>query len=202
MPLIPTAMQGLMQGKAASKSITGSKSGSLASAISQAASQYILSASTVTSTNQALGPGSGTQIGRVVGVNPSAMSSLMVGKAAASGISGRDTQKLCESVAFGVCNALNTVIMQGTIIGAGPGSGTGKILGLVPTILQGIIVAQCAGKVISGSKLSALAGAIAFGICTHILTVATVSITDIGAAAPPPAGTVTIPTAPGTGRFV
>lgn len=202
MPLISTAMQGLTQAKAASQTLAGSKFPSLASAIASATCTYILASSVVNSTNVVMGPGAGTQVGRIVGVNPTMMSSLMVAKAAASGLAGKDISKLCQAVAFGVCNSLNTVVAQGSVIGGGPGSGVGKILGLVPNVLQGIILAQAGGKALAGSKISALAGAMAFGICTHIMTMAIVNMTDIGAAAPPPAGPVPVPTAPGIGRLV
>lgn len=201
MPLIPTAIQGLIQGKAASKSMAGSKFPSMVQAISTGASMHVLSTATVTSTNIVAGPGAGVQIGRIVGVNPSAMTSLMMSKAAAAGISGRDTMKLMESVAFGVCNSLNAVIMQGSVIGGGPGTGTGFIAGLTPPALKGIILGLMGAQVLAGSKLASIVDAMAFGICTHIQT-ATVSITNMGAAAPPPAGTVTLPVAPGTGRLV
>jgi len=202
MPLIPQAMQGLVQAKAASQLIAGSKLPSFVSGICNATCQYVISSSVVNSTNVAVGPGSGTQIGRIVGLVPNLMSTLMVAKAASSGLAGRDISKLCGSVAFGVCNAMQTVVMQGTIVGAGPGTGTGKILGLVPNVLSGLILAQMAGQTLSGSKLSSLASAIAFGICTHLLTTAIVTITDIGVASPPPAGPVPVPAAPGIGRFV
>lgn len=201
MPLLPPVMQGMIQAKAASQVVVGSKLPALVSAISMATCQYVLVSSIVNSTNVAMGPGAGTQIGRIVGLMPNMMSKLMLMKAAASGISGRDTRKLFGSIAFGVCNAMKTVIMQGTIIGAGPGTGTGKIIGLVPTALSAIIMANAAARIIAGTKLPAISSAIAFGICTHILTNAIVTITDIGAAAPPPAGPVPVPAAPGIGRL-
>ena len=126
----------------------------------------------------------------------------MLTKAAASGLAGRDIRKFFDSISFGVVNAMKSVLLQGTIIGAGPGTGTGKITGLVPSALQNLIYAQSAIRLISGDKLRSLLGAIAFGICNHIMSAGTVQATDIGAAAGPPVGPVTIPAAPGIGKLV
>jgi len=155
----------------------------------------------VNSVNIVLGPGAGTQTGNIVGLTPSLMSLMMLGKAASQGVAGKDLKKIFDSISFGVVTCMNTVIVQGTVIGGGPGSGTGKIVGLVPSGLMGLIMAQESFRLIAGKDLIKIASAIAFGICTHIMTVGTVVLTDIGAAAPPPAGPVPIPGAPGIGRI-
>lgn len=201
MPYIPTAIKSLIQLKAASQMMSGSKLSDIVGAVSNATSQYILSASIINSTNIALGPGSGTQIGRITGLVPMAMSSLMLLKATALGLSGRDIRKLYGSVSFGVVNAAKTIIMQGTIIGAGPGSGTGRITGLIPIGLETLIMAQSIFRLLSGSRLRAIVSCMAFGICNHFMTNAIITITNIGVAASPPVGPVTIPMAPGIGRF-
>lgn len=201
MPLVPTTMQGLMMANAASQTLAGSKLTDLAAAISAAVCQYVLSVSTVNSTNIAMGPGSGTQTGTITGLVPATMSSLMLAKAASLGIAGRDTSKLFDAVSFGVVNSMSTVLLQGTIIGAGPGTGTGTILGLTPVALQGFILAQTSVKLLSGSKLNDIMAAVAFGVCMH-LSSAVVQATDIGIAASPPAGPVPFPVAPGIGRLV
>ena len=202
MPLVPSSMQGLIQIKASSQLMSGSKLPSLVSAICGATSQYVLSASIINSTNIALGPGSGTQIGRITALVPQAMTSLMVLKASSMGLSGKDIQKLFGSISFGVINSMKSVILQGTIIGAGPGTGTGKVTGLVPSGLEKLILAQSFFRLISGDKLKSMISAIAFGICNHIMTAGVVNITNIGIAASPPIGPITIPVAPGIGKFV
>jgi len=202
MPLVPSTMKSLIIVKASSLTIAGDKLSYFVSAISGATCQYILSASIVNSTNIALGPGSGTQTGKVVGLVPSGMSVLMVVRATAAGLAGRDTKKLFDSISFGVVNAMKSVLLQGTLIGAGPGTGTGKISGLVPSALQNLIYAQSVFRLISGDKLKTLLSAISFGICNHIMTTGTVTVTDIGVAASPPVGPITIPAAPGIGRLV
>ena len=202
MPLVPATMTGLIIAKASSLTIAGEKLSYFVSAISSATCQYILSASIVNSTNIALGPGAGTQTGQVVGLTPSGMSALMMAKAAAAGLTGRDIKKIFDSISTGVVNAMKTVLLQGTIIGAGPGTGTGKILGLVPSVLQNLMRAQCALRLISGDKLGSILSAIAFGICNHIMSAGTVNVTDIGVAAGPPAGPISIPAAPGIGKLV
>lgn len=202
MSLVASSMKSLILLKASSQLIAGNKLSDIVAAISSATCQYILSASTVNSTNIALGPGSGTQTGRITALVPKAMSSMMLLKAASAGLSGRDLRKLFDAISFGVVNSMKTVVLQGTIIGAGPGSGTGKIIGLVPKGLESLILSQEYFRLISGSKLKAIVSAIAFGICNHIMTTGIVTTTDIGVAASPPVGPVTIPVAPGIGRLV
>lgn len=201
MPLIPASMQMLSQAKAGSTVMAGSKLPSFVSAISSAACQYILASSVVNSTNIVTGPGVGTQTGTIVGLVPSAMSSLMLMNAASSGISGRDTQKLFDAISTGVCNSMQTVVLQGTVIGGAIGVGTGKIIGLVPTVLSGIIMANMGGQTLAGSKLFSIVSAISFGICNHILANAVVNITNVGVPSPPPAGPIPIPAAPGIGTL-
>jgi hypothetical protein len=202
MPLIPPVMQSSMLLKAASTLISGSKLSSFVSAVSSATSQYILTSAIVNSTNTVLGPGVGTQTGTVVGLIPNQMSSMMRLKAASTGLAGKDIIKLFDAVSFGVVTSMSTVLMQGTVIGGGPGTGTGKIIGLVPSALTGLILAQEAVRLLGGSKISSLVSAISFGICTHIMSAGTVNIINIGVAAPPPVGPILIPTAPGIGRLV
>lgn len=202
MPLVPSTMERLILTRASSVTIAGNKLSYFVSAISGGTSQYILSASIVNSTNIALGPGAGTQTGKVVGLVPSGMSKLMMTKASAAGLAGREIKRLFDSISFGVVNAMKGVVLQGSIIGAGPGTGTGKISGLVPSALQNLIYAQCQYRLISGDKLRMFLLAIAFGICNHIMTAGTVVVTDIGVAASPPVGPITIPAAPGIGKLV
>ena len=193
-------MQALIQLKAASQLMSGSKLPAIVSAISSATCQYILTIPVVNSTNTVLGPGAGTQVGRIVGLMPSIMSTTMLLKATSQGLTGKDLRKLCSAISFGVVNSLNFVIMQGVVIGGGPGTGVGKITGLVPSVLTAMILAQDFFRLISGSKIRAIMSSVAFGICNHIMTFGTVTITNIGVVAPPPAGPVPI-VAPGIGRF-
>ena len=202
MPLVSTAVSGFMNAKGASLALAGSKFSTMASAISSAVCTYVLSAAIINSTNIVLGPGAGTHTGKVVGLVASSMAQLMVAKAASTGMAGRDISKLFNAVSFGVVQGFNTVMAQGSVIGGGPGTGSGKILGLVPTALSGLIMAQTAVKLLSGKDMAKLASAIAFGACTHIMANGTVTNTCIGAAAGPPAGPVSIPAAPGRGRLV
>lgn len=202
MPVVSAFMSTQMRLKAASLLITGSKYSPMVSAISSAVATYVVSASFVTSTNQVTGPGAGTFTGRLQGLSAPAMSKMMRLKATASLLTGRDIGKLFDSVSHGVVQALKTAMAQGAVVGGGPGSGTGKVLGLVPSALQGLIMAQMAAKGLTGSKASKLASAMAFGVCMHIMSAGMIRNTCIGAAAGPPAGPVMIPVAPGTGKLV
>ena len=202
MPLIPTFMSTQMRLKGTSKLLTGDKYRPFVSATSTAVSTYVPAASIVTSINNVTGPGAGTFTGRVKGLSASPMSSLMMTKATLFLLTGRDIKKLFDAVSYGVVQASKSLVAHGAVVGGGPGRGNGKILGLVPTAMEPIIIANLAGKVLVGSKIRKLVSCIAFGVCNHILTSGRVSTTCIGAAAGPPAGPVQIPAAPGTGKLV
>jgi len=202
MPFIPSAMTSLMMTKAMSQSIYGAKLLPQLSAVSSAVCTYFSTAPVVVSSNIVTGPGAGSYTGKIVGVVPNAMSSLMMVKMGSAGLIGRDVKRLFDAISFGVCNTLlSTVIAQGVVIGGGPGAGQGKIVGLIPSALQNLLYASFASKLLVGSKTRALSSAISFGVCNHIMTMGTVITTCIGAFAPPPAGPVPIPAAPGPGRL-
>jgi len=203
MPFIPSAMTGLMMMKATSETMAGAKMLPQLSAISSAVCSYFSIAPIVTSLNLVTGPGAGTYTGKVVGVVPSAMTGLMMLKAASTGTVGRDTKRLFDAVSFGVCQTLLTSgFAQGVVIGGGPGVGQGKIINLIPSALQAAIMMNLASKTMVGSKTIAIASAIAFGICTHVMTAGMVITTCVGAFTPPPVGPLPIPAAPGPGRLV
>lgn len=202
MPIVPTLMSAQTQAKASSVTVSGQKLPGIVSSISNATAAYVLSAAQIQSTNVVIGPGAGTFTGTISGLSPTTMSGLMMARAAAVGFSGRDLKKLFDSVAFGVVQALLQAMAQGTVVGGGPGTGTGKILGLVPTALQAQILAMLAGRTLVGSKTSDLIAAMSFGICNHIMSNGTIITTCIGAFAGPPAGPVTVPAGIGIGKLV
>lgn len=192
-----------MLAKAMSQSIYGSKLQPELSAVASAVCAYLSTSAQIQSINFVTGPGAGTYTGNVVGLIPSMMSSLMLAKAASTGMIGRHTRLLFDAISFGVCQTLlTTAIAQGTVIGGGPGVGQGKIIGLIPSILQQLIFANLSGKHLMGSKTINLCSAIAFGVCTHIQSSAIVNTTCIGVFSPPPVGPIPIPTAPGPGFLV
>ena len=201
MPLLPPAMQSLIQTKASLNLMAGSKLPHVVSAIATATCQYLMAFSIVNSTNMVLGPGAGTQVGIITGLTPDGMSKMILTKAYSQGLSGKDLISLCSAVSFGVVTSLYGVIIQGSVIGGGPGTGTGFITGLAPNVLQGNILSQEAFKLMGGSKIPTIVSAIALGICTYLMASSIVNITNIGAAAPPPVGPIPIPAAPGIGRF-
>lgn len=203
MPFAPPSTTGLMVSKGASQKMAGEKFMPMVSAVSSAVSSFMPGAPVVNSTNVVTGPGAGTYFAKIVGAVPVGMTGLMMAKSSSTQTIGRDTKKLFDAVSFGVCNTLlSTAMSQGTVVGGGPGVGQGKIVGLVPTALQGLIMANLGGKKILGEKTAALVSAMAFGICNHIMSAATVVTTCVGSFSPPPAGPVVIPSAPGFGKLV
>lgn len=201
MPLSSSALSALIIAKAGSSLIAGSKMTPYIRAIADATVQHLMTASTVTSVNMVTGPGSGTLTGRITGVNRLTMRSLIMNRLRLYRLAGRDTQRLVDAICFGVVQSLNTVVVQGTVIGGGPGSGTGRIVGLSPTIMEKLILAYLGPRVLIGEKQRQFISSVAFGVCTAIMSNAVVNTICIGVFSPPPAGPVPIPTAPGTGRF-
>jgi len=203
MPFVSIANSSLILAKGMSSKLTGTSFNPLISAVSSSFCTYMVSAPIVTSTNMVLGPGAGTFTAKIVGCVPSAMSGIMMAMAAANGLVGRDIKKLFDAISFGICNTLlSTAMAQGTVIGGGPGMGQGKILNLIPTALSALIMARLAGKKIMGAKTLPLVNSISNGICLHIMSAGTVITTCIGVAAPPPAGPISIPAAPGMGKLI
>ena len=201
MPLVPTSITSLTQAKAASLLLSGDKLLSLVSAISNATAAYVMSVGMSNPTCTVVGPGAGTFTGQILGLTPQGMSAQMMLLAAPQGLAGRDIKKLFDSISFGVVQAMKTIIVVGTVIGGGPGIGQGKVLGVVAKGLEAQILAMEAVKLISGAKLQPLISCIAGGICNHITQMAIVNAVCVGAFAGPPAGPVTIPAAPATGKF-
>jgi hypothetical protein len=200
MPLIPAMMQGAIIVKATSQLMSGQNFPALVSAISTATCQYLKLAGNVVSTNTATGPGAGTQIGRIYGLTPGGMTAMMTMKAITSGIVGKDAIKMFSAVSTGVVVALNAAVVQGNVIGASLGVGQGKVVGLMPAALQALLLAQTTIRALVGTNMIKLIDCIAFGICTHIMTVGTVILNDIGAFSVPPGPLPLI--VPGFGRIV
>jgi len=201
MPLVPTSITSLTQAKAASLTLSGDKLQPLISAVANATAAYVMSVGMSNPTCTVLGLGAGTFTGQILGLTPSGMSSQMMLLAAPQGLAGRDIKKLFDSISFGVVQAMKSVIVVGAVIGGGPGIGTGKVLGVVAKGLEAQILGMESVKLIGGDKLRPLIACIAGGICNHITQAATVMATCVGAFAGPPAGPVTIPGAPATGKF-
>ena len=202
MPIVPSVISTSATTRALSKGIFGKDMNRIASAVASASVQYILATAFVTSVNNVVGPGAGISTGRLINLSPKAMSGLMNTKALTKLMAGRDIRKFFDAISFGVVTGLRTAISQGAVIGGAPGTGIGNIVGLVSSGLQGLIVVNFLSKLMAGRDASRLASAIAFGITFHLTSTVKVSLTNIGAFAPPPAGPVPIPTAPGTGKLI
>ena len=203
MPYIVPSMTGLVSVKGSSVLLTGQKFIPFVNATSRALCQYLTMVPISNSTNMVLGPGAGTFTGRIVGCSSMLMSNLMMTGASIKMLRGKDMKRFFDAVSFGVCTTLLTTgMVQGSVVGGGPGVGRGKILNMQPIVMQGLIITNLIGNTFVGSKIKELAYAIAFGCCMHIMTTATVINTCIGTFTPPPIGPIMIPTAPGIGRLI
>jgi hypothetical protein len=202
MPLSPSAITGTAMAKASSLVLSGRDLQKLVNAVAQGTAAHVMSVGMSNPTCIVMGPGAGTFVGTIAGMTPQGMSGLMKLKATTQTLTGRDIGKIFDSISFGVVQAMKAVTVQGAVIGGGPGTGTGKIVGPVAKTLETQIMGMEAVKALGGEKLRPIVACVAFGICKHILQAATVSATCVGAFAGPPAGPVTIPAAPATGKLV
>lgn len=202
MPIVSTAISSSATLKASSTEIVGRDMRKMASAVAMATTQFILTNAVVVSTNVVVGPGAGTSTGTLQGMVPSALSALMVQIGAGFIMVGRDVKKFFDAISFGIVQGMKPAIAQGAVIGGGPGTGTGNIVGLTPAVLTPLIMAQFGSKLIVGTNSLQMASIISTAVCTYFSTTVKVQNTDIGVFTPPPIGPVTIPAAPGIGKLV
>jgi len=170
MPFSASKMTEYILAKASQSKMGGQKMQPMISAVSSAVCSYLPKAAEVSSTNLVLGPGNGTYRGTLTGCSPSTMGSLMASKGQSQGLSSQEIKKFFNAISFGVCQILSgSVTAQGNVIGGGKGSGQGKITSLSQSELQQRILSFLKGKKFLGGKTEALASAISFGICNHIM---------------------------------
>lgn len=111
--LVPTAMSGFMFAKAASKNLKGRDIKKLFDAISSGLSQ-ILMGMILTGTSAGIAVGAG--VGSFTALSDKALSSLMYSAMLVKQLKGRDAQKLCDCISFGIVNHLKSSVRFTTVV--------------------------------------------------------------------------------------
>lgn len=185
-------------GQCSAVGFSGRNLQALCSATGNALFQNVLIPNLATCTvNGTAGP-TGTIIHvTVLGIIPTAMTSLMNAKAASVGFKGKDMFKLFNAVSRGVTISLMSMQITGGTIGCAVGVGTGRFYGLQANALGTFIKAHDSIKRLLGKEILKLADIFAFGIATHLSQSATFTVTVVGAIAPvPPVGPVAVVSIP------
>ena len=117
-------------------------------------------------------------------LSPSQLSSLMVGQCSSKGIKGQDIPKFCQALSEGLITSFKQTNSVTSIdVGiAAVGSGTGKIIGIVPSGLTGITLPFMLGNGLKGIKSIDWVEAICTAIVMHFLASSESKTSHIGVA--------------------
>lgn len=185
MPLSDSALSGIMNAKMKSKNLNGEATPDFCDAVSKGVVTHFLSSNQV-STIDVGTAGAGVGIGKLSGIDIS-MGSDIYSKLLSKGIAGEDSKPMADAIAEAiVTHFLAANIVNTTNSGVALGSGSGKISGLVPTGMAGLIQAAMSSKSIKGVNAKDFAEAISEGVCQHINTKALVNVVISGAPIVPP----------------
>lgn len=180
MALVAGALQGLLLGQFAANGILGSSSPQLASALANGITTNILATANVTTVDAGtLGAGVGNS--KVIGINSGDLKPMMIGMFAAQGMLGTHSAPLASAISDAFCIwflAGNQTITSHA--GVGLGVGTGKVIGLTPAAMEGILVGMLASSGILGIYSPKLAKAVANSIVPHILAMGMVITPIVG----------------------
>lgn len=194
MPLSSNTISTLIQSFMKIPLFTGKMDKNLADAIAIGLFTYLKTPNLVNfQLNGTAGPvGTVTSI-TIAGVVSNTMSVLMK----KSRFTGKNWKDLTDAISKGVAAAIQIAMVNGTASGCAVGVGTGRFLQMNASALSSRIKATAAFKSIRGSKKDQMVDAIAFGICTHLKSTPTVTVSIAGAIAPvPPAGPVAVTAIP------
>jgi hypothetical protein len=125
----------------------------------------------------------------VIGLVPSAMSSLMLNKAALKGFNGRDIKKFFDAISKGLVFSLYGMILSGKAAGIALGGGLGTFTALSDTLMSKAMGSRMRIKRINGRDIQGLCDCISFGVVNHLKTSVKFQVLVTGTVAPtPPTG--------------
>jgi len=116
--VVPTAVTGAIVGNLAAVNIIGTAVTPMITAVCNALSDT-LSLATVTTVNTGVGVGTG--VGFLIGINPGALASQMIGLAPGFGLNGTAVTPMFTGIANGIADTLNGTAIVNVVI-AGPPS--------------------------------------------------------------------------------
>jgi len=127
----------------------------------------------------------GTGKGKMVGIIPNALAGMVIPLLLGQGILGPKMKDLAEGICFAVAthfNTMNEVETSHSTVALG--SGTGKVLGLSPSIMESKIIQKMKAKNFDGTMLKPLVKAFSAGFCTNVMATAIVTVAISGSPAP------------------
>jgi len=141
----------------------------------------------------------GSGKGKMVGIIPNALAGIVIPLMMGQGLLGTRMKDLAEGICFAAAihfNTMNEVETSHSTVALG--SGTGKVLGLVPSKMESKIMQKMRAQNFDGTMLKPLVNAFSTGFCTNVMATAIVTVAITGAPAPLILG-VPIPSA-GSGK--
>lgn len=134
------------------------------------------------------GPGILTSGSPIVGVEPAGMASFISQAWASSGLASTHSYQVALNIATGITQALPSMVVTGTIIGVGPGTGPGKIVGINAVALGNAILSGfTSAGLVNPRSTPQWCTSLGYGIANYINTFATIPvIVSAGPATIPP----------------
>ncbi len=180
MALVSSGLQGIMIGQFASAGIVGSSASQLASALSQGICINILSTAQV-QTVDAGTAGAGTGVSKVIGINPGALTPMMIGQFASQGLIGPYSAGLARAISTAFCTWFLASNQTSTVhSGVGLGVGNGKVIGLSPSAMGNMIRGMMAANGLLGTYSPKIATAVGTAIASHVLAMGVVVTPILG----------------------
>jgi hypothetical protein len=190
MALIATGLQSMLIGQFAANGLLGQSSAQLAAALSQGITLNILATAQVSTVDTGTA-GAGVGASKVLGVNPGALTPMMIGQFAAQGMLGTMSSALANAISNAFCIWFLASNQTTTVhSGVGAGVGQGVVTGLSPSGMENMITGMMAANGLLGTYSPKLASAVANSIVPHLLSMGTV-ITPIAGPPSPTASTGT-----------
>lgn len=198
MPISSTLFSGAIKVQMLAVGFKGRDMRKLADAIGRAMFIHLSTPNiTVSTLAGTVGPVSNVNNVAVAGIVPTVMNSLIKAKGLQSGFIGRDLSKLARAISMGLSQILMTMVLNGSAVGIAVGGGSARFVGLNATILSNLIKVQMAALGFRGRDMFKLAGMVATGVVTHLMTSATFPVVATGVIAPiPPVGPLPIAAVP------
>jgi hypothetical protein len=194
MPFTAISIASAIKGYMSLVGFTGRDMGKIADAVGRSVFTHLSTPDVTTSTlTGTVGPVGSVSSVSVTGVVPTAMKSIIEGKGALSGFTGRDLNKLAQAISLGVSTQLMTMVLNGSAVGVAIGVGTSSFTGINATTLSSLLKVALAGTGFSGRDLGKLSDMVATGIVQHLQASATFSVVVMGVISPvPPTGPLAI----------
>jgi hypothetical protein len=194
MPIVSKAISSSIQGLLSLNSLTGRDAIKLADVIGTSVATYLVTPNIVScSLNGTAGPIGNISSMAVIGLVPTAMSGLMLSKAASKKLNGRDIKKLFDSISNGLSQILRGMVLTGTAVGIAVGGGVGSFTAVNTTTLSNLMYSLMLSRQLTGRDAANLCESISFGIINHLKSSVRFTVIVTGIVAPvPPVGPVAV----------